>query len=360
MKFKDLFGLRKTLNKDIKSGEHSNAHERSELIIGEESGNSMIDEESESITEDKGSESIIEDKGSENSTIDIEYYFGKYKLMLKGFHDLAKFQKEFPLYDQFLPIFCRNFNGLIIDIGANIGDTAIAIFSKNDDSFIVSVEPDIDFYNECVFNVSNNDLNDRSLIVNKFVSTKTGSFVVKKSESLSTGSIDELKQETSEINNTISFSGLMDLVPQAKKEIFDILKIDTDSFDWDVIQSFAEYAKKGAIKPRFVFFEMQTFLNNNENSYEGRHEIIDKYKQALIELKTLGYTKFCLFDNFGTYFKTTESIDEIIELAFYIQRSQLFNSHSTVYYFDILTYSENENVIVNDTISEIYKYEPFS
>jgi len=350
MKFKDLFGLRK-INKDIKRGEHSNPHERSKFAIGEESGNSMIDEESES---------IIEDKGSENRAVDIEYYLGKYKLMLKGFHDLARFQKEFPLYDQFLPIFCSNFKGLIIDIGANIGDTAIAIFSKNDHSFIVSVEPDIDFYNDCLHNIFNNSLNERSLLVNKFVSTKTGSYILKKSESLSTGSIDELKQETSEINNTISFSELMDLVPKAKKEIFDILKIDTDSFDWDVLQSFAEYARKGEIKPRFVFFEMQTFINNNENSYEGRHEIIDNYKQALIELKTLGYTRFCLFDNFGTYFKTTESIDEIIELAFYIKRSQLFNSHSTVYYFDILAYSENESVIVNDTISEIYKDETFS
>lgn len=283
-----------------------------------------------------------------------EYYVGKYKLILRDFHVLDLYQKTYPLYDQFLPFFCKSFEGLIIDIGANIGDTTVAIFSQNDKSFVVSVEPDLVFFNDCVMNISNNKLTERSLIINKFVSTKTGSFYVKKNESLSTGSIDEFSQGINELNNTLSFSELMDLIPTDKIGSFDILKIDTDSFDWDIIQSFSQYAKKDVIIPRFVFFEMQTFINNNENSNVGRDEIIDNYKKALFELKKIGYTKFCLLDNYGTYFKTTESIEEIIELANYIKRSQLFNSYSTIYYFDILAFAENEENFVNNAISQIY------
>ncbi|MCW2119229.1 FkbM family methyltransferase [Flavobacterium sp. 7A] len=301
-------------------------------------------------------EEKVEEKVEELEEVptDREYQIGKYKLLLKDFHVLDLYQNTYPLYDQFLPAFCKNFKGLIIDVGANIGDTAISIFAQNNHSFIVSVEPDLEFVNSCISSITDNGLVDRSLIVNKFVSTKTGNFVVKKNESLSTGSIEECETDENKINNTLSFSELMDLIPNDKKNNFDILKIDTDSFDWDIIHSFVQYVKKDGIKPRFVFFEMQTFINNNESSDEGRDVIIENYRTALIELKELGYIKFCLLDNFGTYFKTTESVEEIIELAHYIRRSQLFNSHSTIYYFDVLAYAENEMDFVKNTLIEIY------
>ena len=285
--------------------------------------------------------------------IEREWFFGEYKIQLKDFHRLDEFQNRFPLYDQFLPFFCEDFSGLIIDIGANIGDTTIGIFSKNKSSFIVSVEPDFEFYNDCLLNVRNNGLTERTLVINKFISTKSGSFVVKKDKSFSTGSIEEVNNDSKGVA-TLSFSELMELIPDDKKTKFDILKIDTDSFDWDIIQSFAVYAKGNLIKPRFVFFEMQTFINNNEFDIESRDETILNYQQALLELKNLGYTKFSLFDNYGTYFKTTDSIDEIVELAYYIRRSQVYNKHSTIYYFDVLVYSENESNFVENCINKMY------
>lgn len=296
----------------------------------------------------------------EEVSTDREHYFGRYKLILKNFHVLDLYQQTYPLYDKFLPVFCKNFKGLIIDIGANVGDTTIAIFSQNDDSFVVSVEADLEFCNDCQFNIANNNLNQRSLVVNKFVSTKKGNFTLKKNESLSTGCIDEESQGENQLHNTVSFSELMDLIPNDKKNNFDVLKIDTDSFDWDIIQSFVQYVKRNSFKPRFVFFEMQTFINNNEKRNDGRDTIIQNYKEALLELKKIGYTKFCLLDNFGTYFKTTDSIEEIIELAFYIRRSQLFNAYSTIFYFDVLAFAEAETDFVEKIITEIYKHENYS
>lgn len=283
--------------------------------------------------------------------LERDCFFGEYKIRLKDFHKLDEYQLKFPLYDQFLPFFCKDFKGLIIDIGANIGDTTLGIFSKNQLSFIVSVEPDKVFYNDCLQHIENNGLSDRTLVVNKFVSTQKGYFVVKKDKSLSTGSILEKEDDSGGII-AMSFGELMNLIPENKKSEFDILKIDTDSFDWDIIQSFVDYANKNEIQPRFIFFEMQTFINNNEFNIESRDETILNYKQALLELQRLGYVKFSLFDNFGTYFRTTESIDEIIELAYYIRRSQVYNKHSTIYYFDILSYSEKENNFVHNCIDK--------
>ncbi|MGO4707975.1 FkbM family methyltransferase [Chryseobacterium sp. 2TAF14] len=280
-----------------------------------------------------------------------EYHVGKYKMLLKNNHMIEKYQAQFPLYDRFLPYFCSFFDGLIIDIGANIGDTSIAIFSQNDNCFIVGVEPDKDFFNHCIQTIEINHLTDRFFGVQKFISTKKGSFIIEKDKTSSTGSINISTSE--DVDNTISFSELMNLVPSEKYKSFDMLKIDTDGFDWDVINSFAENSEK-MYNPRFIFFEMQTFLNNDAGKTLQREEMSENYINAIIKLKEKGYTQFSLFDNFGTYVMTTSSVDDIITLNKYVIRSQVKNHYSTIFYFDVLAYSEQEKEFTEDKISEFY------
>jgi FkbM family methyltransferase len=288
-----------------------------------------------------------------NKILDREYSFGNYKIILKGNHVLAKYQESFPLYDRFLPILCADFDGLIIDIGANIGDTSIAIFSKNPKAFIVGVEPDTGFYDECINNIKLNDLSDRFLGIKKFVSTKIGTYSLEKSKTSSTGSILYDSKQTGEIN-TISFTQLMDLIPSTRKMKFDILKIDTDGFDWDILDSFINYSQNSLIKPRFVFFEMQTYLNNTGVKDINRNQIIENYKLSIERLHSIGYINFCLLDNFGTPIKITQSLSEIFEINDYIKRSQIYNSYSTIYYMDVLAFSDDEIVYVNQAISNLY------
>lgn len=286
--------------------------------------------------------------------IDKEYFFGEYKVILKGNHVLDKYQQSFPLYDRFLPVLCFDFEGLIIDIGANIGDTSIAIFSKNLKSFIVGVEPDSVFYEECINNIFQNGLTHRFLGVNKFVSTNEGNYCLEKSSTMSTGSISSKINQSGE-RNTISFSELMNLIPIEKTMKFDVLKIDTDGFDWDILNSFVLYASDFRVKPRFVFFEMQTYLNNLGVYDENRNQIVEDYKAAIVRLQTIGYNNFCLIDNFGTPIKITKSIYEIFELNDYITRSQIYNSHSTIYYMDILAFFDNEVEYVTQAIENLYR-----
>lgn len=286
--------------------------------------------------------------------IDREYFFGEFKIYLKSGHVLDKYQKDFPLYDRFLPLLCQNLEGLIIDVGANIGDTSIAIFSKNPNSFIVGVEPDSVFYDECISNININHLVDRFLGVKKFVSTKNGVFKLEKDITLSTGSISSNSVGAGE-SNTISFTQLMDLVPSKFKMKFDILKIDTDGFDWDVLDSFAYfYNNVSRIKPRFIFFEMQTYLNNNGFEDVNRDEIINNYKISIEKLQTIGYNNFYMFDNFGTPIKMTQSVNEILAFNEYIQRSQIYNSHSTIFYIDVLAFSNPEIECVDLALNKLY------
>ncbi|MFT5251363.1 MAG: FkbM family methyltransferase [Flavobacteriales bacterium] len=285
--------------------------------------------------------------------LDKEYFFGDYKIILKGNHVLDKYQHSFPLYDRFLPLLCSSFDGLIIDIGANIGDTTIAIFSKNSKSFILGVEPDAVFYKECISNILLNGLTNRFLGVNKFVSTNEGNFCLEKSSTMSTGSISS-KNKQSGKKNTISFSELMNLIPIEKTIKFDVLKIDTDGFDWDILNSFVQYVNDFRIKPRFVFFEMQTYSNNIGVFDENRRQIAEEYTASIKSLKHIGYNNFCLIDNFGTPIKITQSIEEIFQLNDYITRSQVHNLHSTIYYLDILAFSDNEFEFVKQVIKNLY------
>lgn len=287
----------------------------------------------------------------DEAEIRTEYKVGKYKMFLKNNHMIEKYQAQFPLYDRFLPYFCSFFEGLIIDIGANIGDTSVAIFSQNDNSFVVGVEPDEVFFNECVECIEMNNLKNRFLGVQKFISTKKGAFVIEKDKTSSTGSIN---MSTSEVeNNTISFSELLNLIPSEISERFDMLKIDTDGFDWDVINSFTESdAKK--YNPRFVFFEMQTFLNNDAGKTLQRQEMNNNYVDSIKKLQHKGYTHFSLFDNFGTFVMTTESVENINTLNEYVIRSQVNNHYSTIFYFDVLAYRENELEFTKNKISDFY------
>jgi FkbM family methyltransferase len=286
--------------------------------------------------------------------IERESFFGDLKIILKGNHMLDQYQKSFPLYDRFLPVLCSSFDGLIIDVGANIGDTSIAVFSKNNKSFIVGVEPDDGFFSECEENINLNNLKDRFLGVKKFVTTNKGKYTIEKSNTLSTGSISNNSNEIGEINS-ISFSELMNLIPLEKKFKFDILKIDTDGFDWDVINSFLDYVNYLKKKPRFVFFEMQTYLNNIGVHDKNRELIIDKYKLSIEGLFENGYNNFCLLDNFGTPIKITQSIKDIFEIDDYVKRSQIYNSHSTIYYLDILAFPNEELQFVNESLLNLYK-----
>lgn len=283
-----------------------------------------------------------------------EYFFGDYKLILKKEHVLEKYQQSFPLYDRFLPILCADFDGLIIDIGANIGDTSIAIFSKNVNSFIVGVEPDVSFYQDCMDNILLNDLTHRFLGINKFVSTNQGSFSLEKSSTMSTGSISSNGHQFGK-KNTISFTELMGLIPKEKASRFEIVKIDTDGFDWDILNSFAQYVNNFQMKPRFVFFEMQTYLNNLGVYDENRGQIVTEYLASIKSLVQMGYNNFCLIDNFGTPIKITQSIVEIFDLNDYLTRSQVCNSHSTIYYLDVLAFCDLEIDFVKEVMKNLQK-----
>ena len=143
----------------------------------------------------------------------------------------------------------------------------------------------------------------------------------------------------------------MDLIPYERKQNLDIIKIDTDGFDWDILNSYTEMVNsKPENKFRFIYFEFQNFLNNENNSMLERQDKDEKYKKALENLLKTGYDTFTVFDNFGTKLITTKTISEILVFSDYITRSKIYNNYSTIYHLDILVYNSIETEFVNEQL----------
>lgn len=58
-----------------------------------------------------------------------QYAIGKHVISIPGDHNLPAFQGAHRLYDRFLPVLCSKLptSGIIVDVGANIGDTVAAV-----------------------------------------------------------------------------------------------------------------------------------------------------------------------------------------------------------------------------------------
>lgn len=147
----------------------------------------------------------------------------------------------------------------------------------------------------------------------------------------------------------------MALIPENQKRRFDLLKIDTDGFDWDILNSFCDYAKESTLLPKFIFFEMQTFNNNEGYKNKNREQISVNYLQSLHGINKLGYTNFSIFDNFGTHIKTTKLIDDIIEISDYIKKSQIHNNYSTIFHLDILAFFDSDVNEVESSIKKLFQ-----
>ena len=74
--------------------------------------------------------------------IDTNYKLANHNLILPANHPLPSYQKRHKLYDKFLPHiskFLEN-NSTIIDIGANCGDTLVAMYHNNKNLNYVCIE----------------------------------------------------------------------------------------------------------------------------------------------------------------------------------------------------------------------------
>lgn len=259
--------------------------------------------------------------------IDFDLWGTKMKIPFS--YNLPIILKKFPLYNSNLSRISlylkEKYETLrIIDIGANIGDSAILIKSKNDFP-ILCVEGESTFFEILEKNIGNFSnvelaktfLGESEDIINATISSKlgTGSIVNSSENKLKTVSLDKLLEKFSSFQN-------------AK-----LVKIDTDGFDYKIIRGGETFISHS--KP-IVFIEYDPEFHKicKENSFF----IFDF-------LESFGYSKVIFYDNYGDYLISLSINDKekIQELTNY------FTNRNFLKYCDLCFFHKEDEDVFETT-----------
>jgi len=252
------------------------------------------------------------------------YRINNHTIKIDFTHKLPDYQNANPLYDRFLPHLVKYLpeKSVVIDVGANVGDTLAGMAGSNDKLKYLCIEASKDFFSDLKKNTDSllaQNSNLQISLVNEFVGKDLTDV-----EMLGHGGTKKAVVGGGDIKSKTMFSIINDL--NIKYSNVSLLKSDVDGFDWDVIRSSYKLLEHNP----YVFFECQ---------YDN-HEQLKSYKNLFSEMVSIGYSKFAFFDNFGQYLLSTESLGTVSQLLNYVKKQNFNNSTRTIYYYDVLAYTD--------------------
>lgn len=261
---------------------------------------------------------------------DREYVIEDVRIILSSDHKLDVFQKLFSTYDKFITVIPKYLpkDSIVIDIGANIGDSAIPFLKENIKT--ICVEPSSYFLKYLNKNINDNNFSNLAVIIEKLISTTNSkvSLVIKNGTASIDGKINSNKF-IEEVGDSISLDFL---VKDFSKISF--IKIDTDGFDFDVINSGRQFFVKN--KPLILFENLINKINQKE------------YEKVYIFLEEQGYSNICVFDNKGLLILKKARWDDLRDLNNYIVNENCRG----IGYTDIFCYHESDRQIGDSMVNE--------
>ena len=260
-----------------------------------------------------------------------EYIIGRHQLLLPDDHQLDQYQARWHRYDTALGyiaqvIFQKYPQASAIDIGANVGDSS-ALIQTYQDVPILCIEGNPEFLEYLHHNAA--------LIGNIEVEE---SFVGNDGDIVNFENMDS-HDGTASIVNAVNSDGLFLTELKSLERILQehptfqnskLLKIDTDGFDFSIIQT--SISVIGNLSP-VLFFEYDIFFTS-----DARDESL-KTLQVLFEC---GYKSFIVYDNYGNYLLSLSSqdYDKFIDLNTYLFSNRFASGMAAVYYLDICAFAE--------------------
>lgn len=265
-----------------------------------------------------------------------EYTIQDFSLKLSRGHLLSEFQNHHRLYDRFLPYLSKYIesNETIVDVGANIGDTAYQIAAESD-SKVICIEGSEKFYEYLKANIENLRAGKRNNI------TCIQALV---SQEKSKGSLQH-------INGTASFVKDENLVSNVINKTLDVLlkdesnirliKVDTDGYDHDVLLS-----GEGTIKKHQPLLFWENVVENDQQ--------LAGYDSLYQKLEDLGYSRLYIFDNLGNFLLSSTDFESLYSICQYVYTIKQHGDHKTFSYTDTLAVTEKDEKWV-DAIIQNYK-----
>jgi FkbM family methyltransferase len=257
---------------------------------------------------------------------------GNYLLKSNSEHSLDKYLKLFPNYSINFPrllswvITDEEKSELIIDVGANIGDTVALLRSFNIVNPILCVEGNplyLPILKENLGQFTNvtiieTYLSDTEADLNWEIESVNGT----------------AKLVESNIGKSVSSTSLDILMQTAIPNKVKVLKVDTDGFDIQILKG----SKNLIIRDHpILFFEYDTKLNISTQSCS----------EFLFSLTELGYSKVLFYDNFGRLVISTDLNDK--EIIYFIDK-YIADGKGAFPYYDVAVFTKEYENLLKDVV----------
>ena len=266
--------------------------------------------------------------------------FGDTLIELPEGHPLPYYKARHPRYDRFLPHLCTHLEAsdVMVDVGANCGDTLAAIYSANPSLKFVCIEADQGFFELLAANakrITSKDPRASIELVLGFVGLGVGPAKL-------VGSAGTRHAVSDNSPTALTPESLNALLMRCGTSHPRLIKSDVDGFDYDVIGSAASLLTDPL---PLLFFECQFDDIQQRTGYDT----------LFVDLQNKGYVEFAIFDNFGNHLISTSSLEQLGQAFDYIGRQNQGQATRTIYYYDILTYGENDIGLVTDVLARYNK-----
>jgi FkbM family methyltransferase len=260
----------------------------------------------------------------------VRHSYANLHIILPPDHRLPEYQRNHPEYDRFLPHLGKYLNDsdLVVDVGANVGDTMAAMYDANSRLRFICIEPDNRFYGYLTQNIALLKQAGHKINV-KTVKALVGD-AVKTTKLEGEGGT---KHAVVDHGGDIHAEPLDKLLENVDKASVRVLKTDVDGFDYDVLDSSSGIIE--ASKP-IIFFELH-FQDNTQ--HEG-------YLNTISQLDSTGYKNWFLFDNFGGFIQYTRDPLTIEQMSTYILKQNIQKSTRTIFYLDILATHDDDAPLI--------------
>jgi FkbM family methyltransferase len=269
----------------------------------------------------------------------IRYKIQNFEIELPGFHALPQYQRKYRLYDKYLASLAMDSgtDRLIIDIGANVGDT-VALLCQHCNSKILAIEPDDLYFEYLRKNIDALRLADRVLLSKVPIGTEGREIsLVRSAGTARPVSVEHnFGISVKTLKNTMSDMGLFE------EEIY-LVKIDTDGFDYDILTSSIDVIEN---KQPVLYWE---------NTVDSKLALTAANK-VLDELECCGYFQYACFDNFGALIKFPCDANFIRNWNDYLL-FQAVSQQKAIYYMDVLAWTQKYEVEVTNSMK---RYKEFS
>ena len=267
----------------------------------------------------------------------VEYACGQFTLVLPSDHKLPCYQSTNALYDRFLPVLARQLTGqaLIVDVGANIGDTLASMASENPRAKYICVEPEPTFFAFLEANTARiaEGLQQRPVLLSQFVGQQavTGQLV----SSHGTAKVVSTSQPT-EATAYVTLEDILRTHASTEPQTL-LVKSDVDGWDYDVVRSLGPVLDSDNL---IVYMECQTQTSE-------QHESFVRFFEDLAH-RNLNYT---IFDNFGNLLIANGDNRQVISLIDYVWAQEKGSRTRTIWYIDVMISTSHTKILCDGAVS---------